>query len=142
MHIEAKSVLLGAVELLALGLLLGCGGPSPATPVAVPTTAPTAVPTAAGVGEEPTAVSTGEATATPEPAAPATEAAPTLAALDPEALLQERCSTCHGLERVTSVTKSADDWRKTVVRMVAKGASLSDAEIEALVEYLAQKYAK
>lgn len=73
----------------------------------------------------------------PEPAAQEQEGA---AALDGQTLLQERCSVCHDLERVTSAKKSSGEWKSTVERMVSKGAKLDAAEIDAVVAYLAQAY--
>lgn len=64
----------------------------------------------------------------------------TPAALDGQALTQERCATCHGLDRVQQAKKSQDGWKTTVERMVAKGAQLTQAEQDAVVEYLAKTY--
>jgi len=38
---------------------------------------------------------------------------------------------------VESASKTADEWRKTIERMIGKGARLNDAEKEALIEFLA-----
>ena len=59
---------------------------------------------------------------------------------DGEALLQERCSTCHSLDRVTRLQKSREEWEQTVTRMVSKGAELSEDEQAVLVDYLAETY--
>jgi mono/diheme cytochrome c family protein len=56
------------------------------------------------------------------------------------ALMQQRCSACHSLSRVTSVQKTAAQWKSTVDRMVNNGARLSPAEEQTLVNYLAQNY--
>lgn len=57
---------------------------------------------------------------------------------DPEAirLLNRACTTCHGVDRVQGLRKSADDWRVTLVDMRERGAQLSDLELEQLVEWL------
>jgi hypothetical protein len=57
---------------------------------------------------------------------------------DPEAirLLNRACTTCHGLDRVQGLRKSADEWRVTLVDMRERGAQLSDQELEQLVEWL------
>ncbi len=60
--------------------------------------------------------------------------------LDGEALLQERCTDCHGLERTTSARKTRAEWDETVTRMVDKGAELNDEEKTVLVDYLAETY--
>jgi len=57
-----------------------------------------------------------------------------------EALLQERCTACHGLSRVTREQKTRDEWEQTVTRMVGKGAQLNADEQAALIEYLAETY--
>src|SRR5512135_3640351 len=53
-----------------------------------------------------------------------------------QALMQERCSLCHSLSRVTSAHKTADEWKATVDRMILRGAPLSAQEEQTLVEYL------
>jgi cytochrome c5 len=59
---------------------------------------------------------------------------------DGKTLLEERCTTCHTLTRVTSAHKTVDEWRTAVLRMVNKGAVLDDSEQETLITYLAQTY--
>ena len=63
-------------------------------------------------------------------------------ALDGQALVQERCTKCHDLGRITQAQKTQAEWQATVQRMVGKGASLSAAEQEAVIQYLAEKYPK
>ncbi len=77
---------------------------------------------ACGGGEEPTQV----------PSAPqvATEAE----------LLQERCTSCHGLGRVEGETHTEAEWDATVERMRGYGAELTDEEAQTLVEYLVENY--
>ena len=74
--------------------------------------------------------------------APAVDTAiPTEApAVDGATLLEARCSTCHGVERATNLTKTADEWEQTVTRMVGNGAQLTDDEKSVLVEHLAENY--
>jgi cytochrome c5 len=57
-----------------------------------------------------------------------------------QALMQERCSVCHSVTRVTSAHKTADQWKATVERMINHGAQLSAQEEQTLVDYLAQNY--
>lgn len=59
---------------------------------------------------------------------------------DGETLLQERCTECHPLDRVTSASMTRDGWEANVEDMIAKGAQLTDAEKEVLVDYLAETY--
>jgi cytochrome c-type biogenesis protein CcmH/NrfF len=56
------------------------------------------------------------------------------------ALMEERCIECHNLSRVTSKSKTLEEWRRTVERMVDKGTVLSEAEQETLIDYLAETY--
>jgi cytochrome c5 len=76
--------------------------------------------------------------ATKAPAATEAPAAP--AALDGKALLEDRCTTCHNLDRVTQAKKTEAEWKTTVDRMVGKGAKLNQAEQETLIKYLAETY--
>ena len=62
-------------------------------------------------------------------------------ALDAEALVNERCTQCHGIEKVTQAKKSQEQWQSTVTGMVAKGAKLNADEQIAVVTYLAETYA-
>ncbi|MEW5718032.1 MAG: heme-binding domain-containing protein [Chloroflexota bacterium] len=56
------------------------------------------------------------------------------------ALVQARCASCHGLDRVTSAKKTREQWAQTVTRMVSKGAQLSAAEQTTVIEYLSKTY--
>ena len=57
---------------------------------------------------------------------------------DPEAkrLMDRACTRCHGLDRVQGVRNAEEAWRATLVDMRERGASLSDEELERLVEWL------
>lgn len=59
-----------------------------------------------------------------------------------QALLQERCTKCHSLDEVTSLSLSADEWNQVVTSMVARGAQLNSDEQTVLVQYLAETYGK
>jgi hypothetical protein len=74
--------------------------------------------------------------AAPEPAEPAEQAG----SISGEALLQDRCTECHGLDRATSGSRSSDEWEEIVIRMVGYGTELSEEEQAILVDYLAQTY--
>ena len=64
------------------------------------------------------------------------------AALDGQALVQERCIQCHDLRRVESAAKTRDEWKANVERMVSLGAQLDEAEQEAVIDYLAEAHPK
>lgn len=54
-----------------------------------------------------------------------------------KALVDKTCGTgCHTVEVVTSQRMSASDWNAVVQNMVARGAQASEAEVQAIVEYL------
>ena len=53
-----------------------------------------------------------------------------------KSIVENACAECHGLDQVVSSGMSADDWRKTVNRMVKKGASVTPDQIDSVVEYL------
>ena len=56
-----------------------------------------------------------------------------------KALVEKTCGTgCHPVEVVTSQRMSAQDWNAVVTNMVARGATASDAEAKAIVDYLAK----
>jgi len=84
-----------------------------------------------------------ETPAEPEPAAEPTEtwdeaAGETeIVALDVEALIRERCTFCHDVDRVYKAGLSRAGWEDTIDRMIARGAWLDDTERDAVVEYLA-----
>ena len=59
---------------------------------------------------------------------------------DGQTLMQQRCSVCHSLSRITSAQKTATQWKATVDKMINNGAQLSPAEEQTLVNYLAQTY--
>lgn len=109
-----------AMLFVATMLFVACGGgsssPAPAATVAAPTNAPA-----------PTAV-------------PATVAPSDAPAIDAAALLQERCTACHGLNKVTAARYTQEQWQQNVTRMVQKGASLTAEEQAILVAYLAETY--
>ncbi|MDY7040690.1 MAG: hypothetical protein SVX38_07495 [Chloroflexota bacterium] len=78
-----------------------------------------------------------------ETAAPTTESEETAPpAFDGQALLQERCTTCHDLATVEQAKQTEDEWKATVENMVARGAQLNEEEQKLLIEYLAEMYPK
>lgn len=61
-------------------------------------------------------------------------------ALDGQSLMQERCSVCHSLDRVTTAHKTADQWTITIERMISHGAQLNVQEEQTLITYLTANY--
>ncbi len=64
------------------------------------------------------------------------------AALDGQALTEDRCTACHDLKRVESAKKTREEWEANVKRMVDQGAELDEAEQQAVIDYLAETYPK
>ena len=50
------------------------------------------------------------------------------------------CSECHSLDRATSQKKTPAGWQATVDSMLAKGATASKEQLEAIVNYLAKNF--
>ena len=50
------------------------------------------------------------------------------------------CSSCHDPDLVTGSTNTKEGWQDTVQSMNAKGAGLSEKDVELLVNYLARTY--
>ncbi len=61
-------------------------------------------------------------------------------ALDGATLVQERCSVCHPLSRVTQSRFTAEQWKLVVDQMIARGAELTPEEEIVVVNYLAANY--
>jgi cytochrome c5 len=116
MRIKTIVCVLIVALVVATGLLAACGGP------ASPETA------------EPSQEE--QATTVPEEEAPTAQPP----SADGTALLEERCTVCHSLDRVMQAQKTRDEWEQTVTRMVGKGAQLTEDEQATLPEYLAATY--
>jgi cytochrome c5 len=122
------------VSLVLLGAFLAACGETPQK-----TTAPaTEQERPAPATEEATTPATEEITE--EAATPTAEQEPTV--LDGQSLVEERCTQCHSLGAVTGTSKTEEEWRATVGRMVGKGADLNAEEQAAVIQYLAETYPK
>jgi cytochrome c5 len=130
---------------LVAGVVVACGGPKASEPPAE--AEPTAPPTEIPPEEEPAPPT--EAPQEEQPTTPPTEApqeeteeqpAEPAPGGDGAALLEERCTVCHGLDRTTAALKTREEWEQTVTRMVAKGAELNEEEQDMLITYLAETY--
>lgn len=56
---------------------------------------------------------------------------------DGATLVSTRCTRCHGLPRIKAAQHDAAGWAATVARMRGKGAQLTDAEAQEVVDFLA-----
>lgn len=52
------------------------------------------------------------------------------------ALVNNACTACHSMDRVNNKKADAAAWTTTVARMKGAGASLTDAQVPQVVEYL------
>lgn len=57
-----------------------------------------------------------------------------------KAVLERACLSCHGVDMIEGQRLSAAGWTREVDKMVRWGASVSDADKGALVDYLATTY--
>jgi cytochrome c5 len=57
-------------------------------------------------------------------------------------MLEDSCTTCHDLDLVSGQKLTKDEWQQIVSSMIAKGASVGEKDVPALVEYLAKTYKK
>jgi hypothetical protein len=57
---------------------------------------------------------------------------------DPEAILvlNRSCVSCHSIDRVMKSRYSPDEWRVIAVQMQARGAKITNEDLERLVEWL------
>ena len=110
---------------------------SPAT-LSINTSTPTPQPTETQgplISPSDTQTQTAQPSDTQVPVNTATAPSP---GVDGATLLQERCTVCHSLARVTSRQLTIDQWQNIVNRMIQRGAQLTSSEYKILVEYLAE----
>lgn len=70
--------------------------------------------------------------------APAASVAP---ALDGATVLQKDCTSCHGLDKISSKKLSRQNWEQEVNDMISEqGAKVSADEMPVLLDYLAKTY--
>lgn len=56
-------------------------------------------------------------------------------------LFENKCSRCHGLERITQAVKTPDQWNSTVHRMRGKDTKwISDDEAQTIATYLESNF--
>lgn len=77
------------------------------------------------------------------PAEPPTPAATPTPEVHPgEALVANRCSTCHSLGVIQNAKYDDAGWKITVERMVGMGATLNTEQQAQVIDYLAKTYSK
>ena len=55
-------------------------------------------------------------------------------------LVEERCTVCHGLERIVETHTTRAGWDGIVKQMLAEGVALENEEIPRVVDYLAKNF--
>jgi glucose dehydrogenase len=81
------------------------------------------------------------AAAAPAAAPPTTPAAAGAALADRGKVLAERvCTSCHGLQTITADGRSREAWTLVVNEMIGLGATATDEESRAIVEYLTRDF--
>ena len=55
-------------------------------------------------------------------------------------LIERACSSCHSATIVTHQRLDREGWTDLVYQMADRGALVSDAELEQIIEYLAQSF--
>jgi competence ComEA-like helix-hairpin-helix protein len=54
--------------------------------------------------------------------------------------IENTCNECHGTDRILTKLRSTAEWRSIATSMRAKGATMSDDELNTLVDYLSQNF--
>ncbi len=54
------------------------------------------------------------------------------------ALVRERCTPCHTLERVKAAIYNEAGWLSAISRMQSRGAQVNDAEAQRIAAFLAE----
>jgi len=57
-----------------------------------------------------------------------------------QAIVQQKCSTCHALKVVTGKKGSKQQWSTIVDRMITKGADVPEDDIDTVVDYLSKNF--
>ena len=55
---------------------------------------------------------------------------------------QKLCQDCHDLNTVTMDNRTADGWKKTVAKMVERGAEGTDEQFDAIIAYLTKNFGR
>jgi len=56
--------------------------------------------------------------------------------------LENTCTECHGLDKVLAELRNRERWKSIAVVMRSKGATMTDDELNTLVDYLYQNFGK
>ena len=53
------------------------------------------------------------------------------------AAVERACATCHSLENITRTQRTRAQWEAKIDEMIARGARITDADIDVIAGYLA-----
>jgi competence protein ComEA len=56
--------------------------------------------------------------------------------------LLKLCQDCHDLDTVTQDNRTKEAWKKTILKMVDRGAEGTDEQFDAIVNYLAKNFGR
>jgi competence protein ComEA len=56
--------------------------------------------------------------------------------------LENTCTECHGLDKALAELRNRERWKSIATEMRSKGATMTDAELDTLVDYLYQNFGK
>jgi hypothetical protein len=136
-----KALAVFVVLVLALVLMAACTQVTPTPAVEEPEE----LPTEEILAPSPTFTETEAAETEPPPAESPTDAPTeaetevTAAVDDAEALILERCSTCHDAERVFRADKTEAEWAANIDRMIDYGADVSPEEKTLMIAWLVSR---
>lgn len=69
----------------------------------------------------------------------ATSTSGTSGSTDAAQLVNTKCTMCHDIGRVDSVTYDQTQWEETVDRMVSHGLVVTDEEKQQIIDYLVER---
>lgn len=55
-------------------------------------------------------------------------------------IVEDVCSTCHGLINITDSRRSKAQWQRVVSQMLILGAPLAEYEVDTVVDYLSKNF--
>ncbi len=59
---------------------------------------------------------------------------------DGSEIVEAACTQCHGVEYITSSTRTLEQWDYTVSVMIGYGVKLEEDEVQTVVRYLADNF--
>lgn len=63
--------------------------------------------------------------------------------VDPKLLFDKKCSACHSTSRAKSLSKTKEEWTKTVTNCKKRrNSNITDDEANIIIDYLTKTYGK